>query len=479
MMVRIDAFAGIRSTTLALLAAVVAGACSLGEEITDVVGTDEEARHASAAAVASAGSDPPPFIDASLRNGDLGGGVTDIPPVGGLMDTPDGVRFVANASNGRSHGIVSWNIPAQNVSKADLRRSGTVSFMIYVDSDSYVAGELVSENFGFGTFNNGQSTFSLGMLGIGPGGVGFRTAAWLSGFWDVNDTPEVIATERWHSVGFSWGAGDFDYEVCVDGAVVNSYDTPSGHSLPWGRSSSAEQFGLGYHHQRGLRPAGSVVGVMVAEFRVWKDPVPACGTEVVVPPNSPPEAVDDDAETTPPRPIDIDVLANDSDPDGDVIGVVAVTRSSTTAATVSINSDGTVRYAPVDIDHIASRVRGLSGLNRGQARSLLVKLEVAQRSYERGRSEAAAGLLGAFLNQIQAFERAGKLDSTTAAELISLVREIIDPPSTDSFTYTISDGELTADATVTVTLRSLADAEDDEDDDETGGDRNENREDSK
>lgn len=450
-MPRPHAFHSFGSITLALLLAAVVGACAVDEDITGPAETDEPAR--SVAPGTALMLSPAPFIDASLRNGDLGGGVTNVPPAGGLVDTPDGVEFVANAPNNRSHGIVTWNIPSRGVNGADLRRSGTVSFMIYVDSDDYVPGELVAENYGFGRFNNGQGTFGLATLPIGPGGVGIHSAAWLSGFWDRHNTPEAFPADSWHSVGFTWGGADSDYEVCVDGVVVNAYDTPPGRSLPWGLSFSAEQLGLGYHHERGRGPARSVVGVVVADFRVWTDPVPACGTEPVAPANAPPEAVDDAAESTPRTAVDVDVLANDTDPDGDPLEVVAVTQSTTTGALVSINADGTVRYAPVDVGRVASRVQGLSGLNQGQIRSLLAKLDAAERSFERGRDNAAAGQLGAFVNEVAAFERTGKLDPATAAELVALVEELLDPPGTDAFTYTISDGELTDDATVTIVIQ--------------------------
>jgi uncharacterized repeat protein (TIGR01451 family) len=60
--------------------------------------------------------------------------------------------------------------------------------------------------------------------------------------------------------------------------------------------------------------------------------------------NDPPVAVDDEAETTEGVGIDVDVLANDTDPDGDPIHVVAVGTPSHGTATLS--GDGTIRYTP-------------------------------------------------------------------------------------------------------------------------------------
>jgi len=59
--------------------------------------------------------------------------------------------------------------------------------------------------------------------------------------------------------------------------------------------------------------------------------------------NEPPIAVDDGVQAGT-EPLDIAVLANDRDPDGDALTVTAVTTPS--SGTVRINADGTVRYTP-------------------------------------------------------------------------------------------------------------------------------------
>ena len=62
----------------------------------------------------------------------------------------------------------------------------------------------------------------------------------------------------------------------------------------------------------------------------------------MTPVNDPPEAVDDEAETLEDVPMVVDVLANDTDVDGDPLEVVAV--GSAGHATTAI-ADGGVRYA--------------------------------------------------------------------------------------------------------------------------------------
>ena len=64
----------------------------------------------------------------------------------------------------------------------------------------------------------------------------------------------------------------------------------------------------------------------------------------VLPVNDPPEAVDDAAETAEDTPVNIAVLANDSDPDGDPLTVAEV--SAPAHGTAVLTEAGTVQYAP-------------------------------------------------------------------------------------------------------------------------------------
>ncbi len=71
----------------------------------------------------------------------------------------------------------------------------------------------------------------------------------------------------------------------------------------------------------------------------------AITTDPVDPANSPPTALDDSATTTEDTPVAVNVLANDSDPDGDSLSVISTT-SPTQGGSTAIESDGTVTYTP-------------------------------------------------------------------------------------------------------------------------------------
>ena len=66
-----------------------------------------------------------------------------------------------------------------------------------------------------------------------------------------------------------------------------------------------------------------------------------------VDPNQAPIAVDDDGGVLKGYEVDIDVLANDSDPDGDTLSVIAVEHTGPGIATITINADNTVHYQSI------------------------------------------------------------------------------------------------------------------------------------
>ena len=71
-----------------------------------------------------------------------------------------------------------------------------------------------------------------------------------------------------------------------------------------------------------------------------------CGIFAQTPPaNQPPVAVDDEAVTTKDTPVTIDVVNNDSDPDG-VLNLASVANTSPANGTVLYNGDGTFTYTP-------------------------------------------------------------------------------------------------------------------------------------
>ncbi len=69
---------------------------------------------------------------------------------------------------------------------------------------------------------------------------------------------------------------------------------------------------------------------------------------------------------------------------------------------------------------------GTSGvLNAGNTNALLVKLNAAEAAVARGNKQAAAGALGAFINQVNAFVRTGKLTAAQGTPLLEGAQAIL------------------------------------------------------
>jgi hypothetical protein len=67
------------------------------------------------------------------------------------------------------------------------------------------------------------------------------------------------------------------------------------------------------------------------------------------------------------------------------------------------------------LDALIVRVQSISSLNKGQANSVISELQAAQRSMARGNHNAARGQLDAFINEVQARGRGGRLNAATAS----------------------------------------------------------------
>ncbi len=176
----------------------------------------------------------------------------------------------------------------------------------------------------------------------------------------------------------------------------------------------------------------------------------------VTPVNDAPVANDDTATTLQGTALDIEVLGNDTDADGDTLAVVSLLLIGTDGS-VSVNPDGTVRYTPsatftgtdtfqysvfdgttgsntatvtvtvlpatATIDSLINQVKGL-GLPKGLENSLTSKLQAAKKSVGKGNVKAAKNQLRAFINAVRA-QRGKKLTNAQADALIAAAEQVI------------------------------------------------------
>ncbi len=189
--------------------------------------------------------------------------------------------------------------------------------------------------------------------------------------------------------------------------------------------------------------------------------------------NDAPVAVDDTATTTEDRALAVNVLSNDSDPDGDRLTVAAITVAPENGTAEIVNNQ--IRYTPnADFNGQDSLTYSIDDGQGGTAEAVLsfdvsplndapvaeadeattdedvaVEIDVlANDSDIDGDGLVVTTVGGAKLGEVTIAEDGSSLTYTPKA----------DANGTDTFTYTVSDGTARATATVSVTVNPVNDA---------------------
>ncbi|QDG52672.1 tandem-95 repeat protein [Persicimonas caeni] len=189
--------------------------------------------------------------------------------------------------------------------------------------------------------------------------------------------------------------------------------------------------------------------------------------------NDGPTATDDTLTTDEDTPATADVLANDTDPEGDNLSVSITTSPSN--GTASVTSAGEISYTPdADFNGSDSLAYTLSDGNGGTAMATL-SIQVTAINDAPVAADDTAGTNENQSVNVAVLQNDDDVDgdtlsvtgTTTSAQGVTVTVEsdnsvTYQPPTdyvgTDSFDYTISDGTATATATVTVTVNNVNDA---------------------
>lgn len=246
------------------------------------------------------------LVEAPLRNGAYGGGAkldmftscTQPSGVGcgngnlseiGIVDSSQGVTFLPTQADQQSNAVVSWYLRGLNPDpRTQFRTAGTVSFAFKADLATHVGGQVLTDNYGFNQFNNGQGTFGVAVgRYLGPDGVAktaddrvsFGYSTWHSNVWrsHIAANGAVATYDQWHRVGITWGGPSHDFELWIDGQLA-AYDDPFAAAFqPWGASylglGSAANFALGDIHERGIDGENGTSGMSFADIRIWNEHV--------------------------------------------------------------------------------------------------------------------------------------------------------------------------------------------------------------
>jgi subtilisin family serine protease len=189
------------------------------------------------------------------------------------------------------------------------------------------------------------------------------------------------------------------------------------------------------------------------------------------PGNQPPVGTDDDATTIEDTAIDIDVLANDSDPDADPLAVTATTDPA--HGTASVNVDGSVHYVP-DADFSGDDGFDYT-VSDGRGGTDLVAVTVHVTPAGDGPvavddsltvAEDTAGSVDVLANDLDGdgdpLSVTAVSDPTHGTATIGAGGSVTYFPDAnyagpDSFTYTTSDGTATDDGAVSVSVTAVND----------------------
>lgn len=185
---------------------------------------------------------------------------------------------------------------------------------------------------------------------------------------------------------------------------------------------------------------------------------------IVVQPPAPPQARDDSATTVNPKAVDIDVLANDTDPAGYPLTVISVTSPANGTATIL--TSGAVRYAPaLGFSGNDTFTYTVSDGHGGVASAKVSVTVLAQSGTFQVRDDSATTAYATPITiDVLANDSAPDGATLTIKKITSPQNGtaayspagIIYTPSaafyggTDTFEYTVGDGSETATATVTV-----------------------------
>lgn len=288
-------------------------------------------------------------------------------------NTGAGVRFRAAGSQ---HGVILGNIIGLDATAAHAVPNGTG---IWVDDDvqdnviggtAAGAGNVIAGNSGAGVVMYGssgvqpRSTAVLGNAIRDNGGIGIDLSGLTTGGDGVspNDPgdadagantrlnfPELsLSHQSGGTVTVAYGldvpAGDYRIEF-----FANTAADPSGH----GEGATPVHAEAVTHPGGGSRsftasfaaPAGAFITATATRDLGGGSWGPTSEFSAAMAVDAPPVAAADTASTPEDAAVGIDVLANDSDPDGDALRVEAVTGGD--IGTAAVAPDGTVTYTPL------------------------------------------------------------------------------------------------------------------------------------
>ncbi len=271
---------------------------------------------------------------------------------------------VADQANQDGGGINGWSLMITSVSSDNTDPPPTGSTTLGPEADAFVAGGSKSDaNYGDSSvlyLRNGTSDFASReaylRFALPAGGQSIQSATLALTPLTVDGDYQSLsfrvrlvsdAGDGWNENSITWDNRPFGSgaEVIFDGAGL-AVGEPIEVDVTSLLAQASNANGLATFH---IDVVSSPDNGSWVKFESRDRPAsmfpPSLELTFGEPPaNSPPTAANDSASTTEATPVSIDVLANDSDPDGDALTVIQVTQGANGG--VAINANGTVTYSP-------------------------------------------------------------------------------------------------------------------------------------
>lgn len=282
------------------------------------------------------------------------GGRVTYTPVEDFTGTDTFEYTVEDGNGGQATATVNVSIvnspPTAGADEATAFRGQSVTISV-LDNDADADGESLSivsvttPSFGSASVAGDTVVYSADTDQLGVATLSYTvqdsdgaTATAAINVTVLNSPPTAVAdtatVARGGSVDIDVLANDSD----VDGTVLTL------------RSITTPMNGSAFIQDKQLvvySPAAGFGGVDTFSYEVEDaDGEVATATITVTVANGVPIAVNDSAQTVKDTAVVIDVLANDSDPDGDPLTIVSVSPEVTGFGTVEIQSDNTILYTP-------------------------------------------------------------------------------------------------------------------------------------
>jgi VCBS repeat-containing protein len=295
------------------------------------------------------------------------------PPIAGSVSaatdkhTATDINVLASASDPDGDAVTVTGVDTTGTKgTVSINPNNTIHYDPNGQFNGLAAGQTATDTFGYTVsdgFHTTTGTVTVTINGVndppvlsnietstlqyGAGAPGIAITSSLT----VSDDDSATLASATVTISSGFASSEDVLSFTNQNGITGSYNTTTGVLTLTGTASVANYQtalqSVTYSDSNGTSPTTGdrVISFQVDDGLGGGNPSNVASRTITVNPNTPPTAVNDSASTDKHTATDINVLANDSDPDGDVLSVTAVNTTGTIGS-VSINPNNTIHYDP-------------------------------------------------------------------------------------------------------------------------------------